>query len=204
MPEPERLPWERQKGETAAAFHNFALYRDLGPHRSLSKAALDSTRSVKTLKDQSAKYGWVERAEAYDDHVDARLREERETERIRLERTHFGAGAAILGVALRRLNGAPAGMSQNGEPIEPVERLDPNTLDAGDVARLLETGVRVQRISSGLPTDLVKGATAVAASDVVRMANDLIEIASRFIDEERQARYYSELQAYLDSGRRVA
>lgn len=201
VPEPERLPWERRKGESAAAFHNFAVYRDLGPHRSLTKAAAANGKSVETLKDQSAKYSWVERAEAYDDDVDRRLREERETERIRLERTHFGAGAAILGVALRRINGAPAAVAADGTPIEPVERLDPNSLDAGDVARLMETGVRVQRISSGLPTDLIKGATAISATDAVRMASDLIEIAARYVPDDRQPRFYAELQAYLDSGR---
>lgn len=203
VPEPERLLWERRKGEPAVAFRYFALYRDLGPHRSLAKVALDVKVSLDRLKELSARHGWVDRAEAYDDHIDAQLREARETERVRLERTHFGAGAALLGVALRRLNGVAAAVGPGGEPIEPVTRLDPNSLDAGDVARLMEVGVRVQRISSGLPTDLIKGSTAVAASEVLHMANDLIEIAARFIPEERQARFYAELQSYIDSGRRV-
>lgn len=202
VPEPERLPWERRKGEAATSFHNFAMYRDLGPHRSLSKAATALGKSIETLKTQSAKYGWVERAEAYDDDVDRRIRAERETERLRLERTHFGAGAALLGVALRRLNGAEAGVGPNG-PVEAVERLDPNTLDAGDVARVMETAVRVQRISSGLPTDLVKGAVLPSMTEVVRMASDLVEIAVKFIPDDRQPRFYSELQAYIDSGRRL-
>lgn len=203
VPEPERLPWERQKGETAAAFHNFALYRDLGPHRSISKVALDRKVNADNLKKQSAKWGWVSRAEAYDDHVDATLREARDTERVRLERAQLGLGSAIVGLALRRINGAAAAMSADGEPIEAVARLDPNEMDAGDVIRAAEVGVRIQRIASGLPTDLIRGSVTVSTVEAQRVVGDVIEILTRFIPPDRESRAYSELQAYIESGRRL-
>lgn len=203
VPEPERLPWERMKGESAAAFHNFAIYRDLGPHRSLTKAALDRKLSVVTLKQQSAKYDWVARAEAYDDHVDSQLREARETERIRLERAQLGLGSTLVSLALRRINGAPAGRDGNGARVAEIERLDPNEMDAGDVIRAAEVGVRIQRIASGLPTDLIRGQIAVSTAEAQRVVGDVIEILTRFIPEDREARAFSELQAYIESGRRL-
>jgi hypothetical protein len=198
--EAERLPWERQPKEPVRAFHSFAMYRDLGPHRSLSKAAQATGKSLDGLKQLSTKYGWVERAEAYDDDYDRRRREELETERMRLDRTHMGLGAQFIGLALTRLAGRPASVGPNG-PVEPVAALNPNDMDAGDVIRAGVEGMRMQRVAAGMPTDLVRGVTQVAASDVVRMASDLVTMAAKFVPEERQARFYAELEAYLESGR---
>jgi hypothetical protein len=200
---PEPLPWEKQKGETRVSFSAFAIYRDLGPHRSLSKTAAAVGKSLAAMKGHSTKYGWVERADAYDDFVDRRLREERETERIRLERAQLGLGSTMVGLALRRLNGAPPGVNSRGEVVEEVVALDPNTLDAGDVVRLATDGVRIQRLAAGLATDLIRGTTAISAPDVVKLARDLVEILSRFIPEDRQARAFSELEAYIESGQRL-
>lgn len=203
VPEPERLPWERQPKEPVSTFSAFALYRDLGPQRSLSKVAASMKRNLSALKEASVKWQWVERADAYSDYVDARMREERENERARLERTDAGIAAALKGIVLRRVNGSPAAVDQAGNPVEPVERIDPNTLDAGDLARLSDVAVRIGRISAGLPTDFVRGALNVTAHDASRVAGDIIEIAQKFIPEDRQPRFFSELQAYIDSGRRL-
>ena len=70
---PLRAPvWEMQPTETPRAFAGFAVYRDLGPGRSLAKAAaaMPNGPGVRVLKSWSPTYRWVERARAFDASAD--------------------------------------------------------------------------------------------------------------------------------------
>lgn len=199
---PDPLPWERQKGETRQAFNNFAYYRDLGPYRTLAKAAADLHKARQTLAEQSAKYGWDDRVTAYDDDYDRRRREERESERAQLERTERGVGAAMIAPVIARLRGRDAGVAQNGEPVEPVEPLDPNNLAASDLASLAKTGFDIQRRALGMPTDLIRGSLVVTPAEATKVFRDLIELSTPFVPEERQPRWFAEIEAYIEAGRR--
>lgn len=201
LPEPRRpdpLPWEKQKGESRQAFANFAHYRDLGPHRSLAKAAHDLGKAVGTLTEQSRKYAWGERSDAYDAMVDRRLRDEQETERMRLARVHSGAAASMLGKAMQRINGDVRRL-QDGSAVT-VEAIDANDLDAADVARWLDVSIKWGRVIAGLPTDVVKGTTMVAGSDLERIVRDVVAIAERHLDEARQQRFFGDLDRYFQTG----
>jgi hypothetical protein len=84
MGEPAR-PWDRQDGEPEAAYFRFLCYRNLGPGRSLAKAAALYTRQPAgpgearkgTRKAtspgrwhlESSRWAWVSRARAWDCHV---------------------------------------------------------------------------------------------------------------------------------------
>jgi hypothetical protein len=62
--------FERQDGESTKAYAAFAVYRDLGPDRSLQKAAELYYGSVKNLAQVgrwSRRFSWVERARSFDD-----------------------------------------------------------------------------------------------------------------------------------------
>lgn len=200
---PEPLPWERQKGETIRAFSHFALYRDLGPQRTVSKVATATRLSEHTLKEQSAKYRWVERADAYWDWWERQERERREGERARLNRQHLQIGAALTTPALVKLQGRQAAMSAGGEPVEAIEPLNPASLDAQDVARLVKTGIEIQRLAAGLNTSQV-GTNQVSGTELVQTCRDLIEIASLHVPEERLSRFMAEVEAYFEGGRRAA
>jgi hypothetical protein len=83
--------WERQPGETDAAYRAFCAYRDLGIDRSLN-AAYVSTLAAPADKRApgywaawSSEHRWVVRASAYDDYIEAELRRARERRRFRLE-----------------------------------------------------------------------------------------------------------------------
>jgi hypothetical protein len=87
VPTDHRRPWERQEGESAKAYKAFATYRDLGPKRSLNaaytksrgvKGASKERRATGTWHRWAIEHHWVARATAYDDHVDAKARAERE------------------------------------------------------------------------------------------------------------------------------
>lgn len=62
--------FDRQPGESDKAFEAYKIYRDLGPGRSLVKAAeiyYGSSRNLAQLKVWSGKFSWVDRAAAYED-----------------------------------------------------------------------------------------------------------------------------------------
>lgn len=59
-------PWDRQPGETSKAYEAFRAYLELGPTRTIDRAAegLDKTRHI--LRKWSASHGWVPRSRAWD------------------------------------------------------------------------------------------------------------------------------------------
>lgn len=62
--------WRPEEGETAKAFAAFEVYRELGPERTLQKAAesyYGSTANLRQIQEWSRKFDWVERARGYDD-----------------------------------------------------------------------------------------------------------------------------------------
>jgi hypothetical protein len=67
-------PWERQPTETARRFAQFATYRDAGRARTLRKTTETLALNDRHVRAVAATNRWVERAEAYDRHLD-RLRE---------------------------------------------------------------------------------------------------------------------------------
>src|SRR4051812_23513801 len=66
--------YARQRGESRQGFAAFVAYRDLGPSRSLAKVGRALGKSVALLERWSARWAWVARAAAYDDHLDQQRR----------------------------------------------------------------------------------------------------------------------------------
>lgn len=58
------LAWEKQPEESARAYEAFALYRDLGPERSLAKVGQMLGKSKALMERWSAKHDWVYRVQA--------------------------------------------------------------------------------------------------------------------------------------------
>jgi hypothetical protein len=79
VPEYEGRPWDRQKGETEAAYRAFLAYRDLGSTRSLPK--LEAQRAagkprggcgaISRYEQWSADQHWVDRCRHWDNHLQA-------------------------------------------------------------------------------------------------------------------------------------
>jgi hypothetical protein len=86
-----RLEWERQTTESARAFAAFCAYRDLGPSRSIDRAYTVTRerhqpgRAAGQWNAWSVEHRWVERAAAYDGHLDAQRRRIREARLRELE-----------------------------------------------------------------------------------------------------------------------
>jgi hypothetical protein len=170
-----RHPWDRRSGESKQAFHSFGVYRDLGPTRSLAKAAKALGKAEGTLEQQSTKYGWVERAEAWDFHVDRERQEARVEEERRSVTQQIQLGRLLRGTAAVRITGREAGARADGSLVEEVAALDPNDMNAQDVARLASEGVRIERTAMGLPTDLSKSLDMLSLREVIELLNQVVE-----------------------------
>lgn len=136
--------WERQAGETAAAFEAFAHYRDSGSTRSLrdTRRALD--RPWTTISDWSKKYRWVIRVAAFDAEQDRanRIKRQEDAEDAR-ERAVKGA-QLVQRIALKGLMQIDGRMG-NAEENPP-----------GSLLRYWKEAVEMEFVALGLPISVVK------------------------------------------------
>ena len=68
---PDRKRWNRIDRETSKAFDAFCCYRDQGPNRSIQRTAAELGKSLTPLRRWVTKWGWMERALAWDEHLQA-------------------------------------------------------------------------------------------------------------------------------------
>jgi hypothetical protein len=153
-------PWERQKTESAQAFEAFAVYRDLGPARSVTKAARQLDKSRSLLGRWSKAYAWVMRATAYDREQDRVFLAEQHQARRDIARRHAKIAQAFLGKAVARL-----------------QSLDPRELSPADLLRYFQVAAEVERRAVG------DGPVLVGAPDSGDGPN-----LGALTDEERRSR----------------
>jgi hypothetical protein len=169
MRDEEKQPWDRQPYETSRSYELFCTYRDMGIKRSLRKmkAAVNGSPSVRRLQVLSARWGWVGRSRAYDDHLEREQRAQREKERLAMHDRH--AKVALLG-----LNVAVKGLETLLTKVQSGE----GTVAPGDLTRLLDTAVRVERLARGESTDSHEvsgpegGPVRLSAEEVLRRINE--------------------------------
>lgn len=97
----KRKPWERRPHEKSKAFLYFNQYKDLGPKRSLRKVTEtygDDTVKIRQLEKLCSRWGWVERAEAYDDYVTEKDSDNRIKEMERFMTSEWSQARARMGV----------------------------------------------------------------------------------------------------------
>lgn len=134
-----RMPWERQEGESTVAFEAFMLYRDLGHGRSGREVGEKLAKSGTLMKRWSAQWDWIERAGLYDDEKD------RETMAIlRKGRAEMARQDVILAKALK---------SKVALWIKGVDAADVKKWRPGEAARALEVASKLERITRGEPTE---------------------------------------------------
>lgn len=160
------MPWERLAGEPAQHYEKFCAYRDMRyipaqtegerPKLDITKersirglaASLGVTRQA--LEQLSARFRWVERCEAYDSYILARLREKNEAEIIKMHETHAAIAGQMLKRALARLLTIPE-----------------DEITASDLVRLVDVGVKVECLSRGESTERreISGETTVHTTE---------------------------------------
>jgi hypothetical protein len=130
--------WDRIGGESSRAFELFAYYRDEGLNRSLRKTAEAFNVSTRLLEKMSSRHSWQMRVRAWDREQDRqRQLDNRVAQRVMADRH-----AALATLAQQKA-------------LERLQALKPNELTPTEAMRLLEMGVRIERLSRGVPTEHV-------------------------------------------------
>ncbi|MGE5528077.1 MAG: hypothetical protein ACM3X6_02915 [Patescibacteria group bacterium] len=138
-PPPAPRPWEQQPGESAKAFEAFARYRDMGAARSLAKVSQALSKSKVLLQRWSSAFSWVERVEAWDRHIARQEQEAQLKARLDMAARHAKAAMALMHKALQKL-----------------AKMKPEELEPGDVARFIDTAVKIERVACGEPADIIR------------------------------------------------
>lgn len=165
--------WERQPGESTAAWEGFVCYRDLGLSRSVRKVASTLKKGRSLVERWSDAHQWVLRAEAWDREQDRVWRAERQQATRDVVRRH----ARLASAAQAKL-------------VAQLQQLDPARLTPGDLIRWLEITIRIERQAYGIDQ---AEALAAAKSGTVDVP-DVTELS----DEERRARM-EQLRRELES-----
>ena len=192
----DRELWEQQPGESGTLFAHFVFYRDMRypkvtrqvkdedgkikktttetvmdgtvPYekRSLRKTAEALGMNKRTIANQSAKWDWVRRCEAYDAHVDRMNREANEAAIRKMKQDHALLAQQMIRKATRRLLTMPD-----------------DEISAAELARIVDVGVKVERLSRGESTEN-QAVTHTGEVEVKRDAPlDLSGLSNEELDE---------------------
>lgn len=133
--------WEKLPEETNRQYEAFCIYRDMSIERSILKVAQEWSSGGHTskLKEWSSKYHWVERASAYDEHID-------EIKRARNEE-------AIIEMSARHANYS---LQIQEKAIEALKLVKPEELKPNDLIKWYDIAVKIERLSRGLSTENIK------------------------------------------------
>lgn len=129
---PEIPAWERQPEESPKKHGEFITYRDLGRTRTLVEAATRLDFHPVSVRRMGARYRWVERAEAWDRHLDQQY----EAAWVERRRKAAETDAKVLDAAIAKL-------------AQRLPTLKPDRLSAGDFTRLLDVTMRHRRALFG-------------------------------------------------------
>lgn len=182
--------WERQEGEGTRAFSAFAHYRDLGPARSGVRVANDQGKSSQLMARWMLVWGWVERAQAWDDQAD-RLRRERDQleegeARRKMREDHLAIGRAFVQVTAAGLKGYDSDTAEGRAKIA--------AMTASDMARLADLGVRMELRARG------ERQGAITEKEAQTFVEGLMEIALGYISSESHEAFIADVEAKLGTG----
>lgn len=126
-----RAPWERLDGETPTAYSRFRSYRDLPPESRSVRAACGlplGARLPRHVERWASLHGWSERAASWDDAQHVAEDRARLAAIRTMHRTHEIAARSMMSLALQALR-----------------QLQPDTMTASEVIRLLDASTQLER-----------------------------------------------------------
>ena len=146
--------WTRLPEENSRQYSAFCIFRDMGPKRSIPKVDKEwsSTGAIRRLRVWAAQNHWKERVVAYDDYID-------EIKRTKNEE-------AILEMTARH---ADYSLQIQEKAIESLKLVDPGQLKPHEVIKMIETAVKIERLSRGVPTENIK-----QENEVIEVKKDVI------------------------------
>ena len=168
-----RVPWRRSDKESRPAFRAFCVYRDIGPTRSLDRAFCIFAGHQEGTKEAPGNWGrwsvafeWVDRAEAYDAHMQAIAQaaaEKREGEaaqrladlRAKIKRDELINAQALIDKAGEMLKfPLQRQITRRDDPDGPqLITIEPARWTFRDAARMFDTGSKLNRLAAEMETD---------------------------------------------------
>ena len=198
VPESE-IAWKQQKNESASEYIRFCAYRDMQYEidkenkniigivgkRSIQRLS-DKHESEKgygttALKDLSKKNKWPERCEAYDSYIAEELTNRQSKAVLEMNERQRKLGVRMIERALSRL-----------------ENMPPEEIRAGDLVRLADIGVKIERLARGESTEnqRITGEIEEKKTVTVSVEDELKELSVsvlRKMAEEYKAKPVEEL-----------
>lgn len=157
--------WERQKEESTFQYNIFLQFKEVklagGTMSTLQQKMGRKPAFVKQLQILSCINRWTERINAYLDHLNNIELEEQEKARREMVRRQ-----------------ADNGVKFQTKAMEMLEKLVGN-LDADDVCRLIETGVKMERIARGAPAEII----AQASPERIESREERMERLKKSMDD---------------------
>lgn len=184
---PENI-WEKLPAENIDQYAKFCAYRDMAykggaeavdekgritytrrtEKRSLRRLATElNLANSRPLELLSVKFEWQARCEAYDIDLDRRARQAQEEAVIKMREDHALLGAQMIRKALSRLLKMPE-----------------DEISAGDLVRLADVGVKIERLSRGESTENQSVSGKLAHEGTVKVAVETQANLKDLSDEE--------------------
>lgn len=127
-------PWERQDGETEKAFSAFKAYLEM-EDRNVTSLAKRLSKTRQLLVGWKQKYNWQERCIAWDKSLQEIEYKTAVKERKKMAKRHIAIA-----------------MSMQAKAVEALKKIDVSKLNAGEIIRLFDTAVKIERLSRGEAT----------------------------------------------------
>lgn len=142
----EHLAWERLPHESSKAYFHFCIYLRLGMARSFTKILADSecVSKIAQIRRWSSRYEWVDRSRQYDDNQRRETRIKNDKALDEMKDRHAKLGSMALTLVQDSLVKKLRRISQ-----ELKEGQIPDELHTGEMTRLLDIAVKVERLSRG-------------------------------------------------------
>jgi len=154
----ERRPWDRQPGDTDAAWRAFQSYRDLGPDRTLDRAyqhryGHERASAAGHFREWARHNAWVDRTRAYDAFIEQQARAEQE--RVWVDRA-LGQANRTWDLA-QQLRTKAEEMARYPLTRQRTERdghtivIEPARWTFRDARAIAETADKLERLATGEP-----------------------------------------------------
>lgn len=133
------LPWERQDGESAAAYKIFRVYLTLGWGRTLEACAAEAKRSYEHVRRTARDHRWGDRVDAYESHLLQQVAAQWIERCLRA----FEQDASLLRLGRAKIAEALKPAKDGGINFESAK--------VGDLVRLMDVVLRQSRLLYGDP-----------------------------------------------------
>ncbi|WP_289352364.1 hypothetical protein [Peribacillus frigoritolerans] len=133
----KKAPYEQLQGESAKAFEAFRIYRDLGAARGVREVAQKLNKSLTVIGGWSSKYKWVNRAQAFDEHMDKIANQQTELRHKEIKMME----SEIIYASYKKIK-------------KGVDAIKPESMTPNELAKWLELAVKLGRLIHGESTEI--------------------------------------------------